>query len=284
MHCTSFLILTINFVDLSFAQVSSSSNGLISLLANLIPGVVTSSGGLDVAASVCETFKPGNAMGAALASVFGSPYYGNQTCEKDTSGGSGQFKANYVTDPTLPSHTIYAPKSRPPASEKLPVIIWGNGACLAIGTMFQNFLTEVASHGFLVVANGEPVGLSMTNYRDLITSIDWVTSNPAAKKYGNIDLGNIAIAGQSCGGMEAYSASFNTTKHKLTILFNSGFLNPSDAGKISQMKKPIAYFLGGKTDMATSPVRGFNNSLIKMLTFSRALVITIIFLVQFLLF
>jgi hypothetical protein len=42
--------------------------------------------------------------------MFGSPYYGNQTCEKDTTGGSGRFNAQYTTDPTLPEHTIYAPK------------------------------------------------------------------------------------------------------------------------------------------------------------------------------
>jgi dienelactone hydrolase len=128
--------------------------------------------------------------------------------------------------------------------------------------MFQNFLTEIASHGFLVLADGEPTGLGMTSYKDLMKSIDWVTSNPAAKKYGNIDLENIAIAGQSCGGLEAYSASINTDKHKLTILFNSGMLNPFDSTTIPQLKKPVAYFLGGKTDMAQAQVRFLTNELL----------------------
>jgi Chlorophyllase enzyme len=181
--------------------------------------------------------------------MFGSPYYGNQPCQKDVTGGSGRFKANYTTDPTLPAHTLYVPLQVPPPSEKLPVIIWGNGACLGIGTMFQNFLTELASHGFMVVSNGAPIDLAMTTYKDLLTSIDWVTTNPAAKKYGNIDLDKIAIAGQSCGGMEAYEASYNSTKHKLTVLFNSGNLNPFDS-RVTGLKTPVAYFLGGKTDMA----------------------------------
>jgi dipeptidyl aminopeptidase/acylaminoacyl peptidase len=129
-------------------------------------------------------------------------------CMKDDSGGSGPYKANYTVDASLPNHTIYAPKTRPPDSEKLPVIVWGNGACVAVGTMFYNFLNELASYGFLIIANGRPNGGGsgmQSNYRDLIKSIDWVTSNPAAKKYGNIDTSKIVAAGQSCGGLEAVS-------------------------------------------------------------------------------
>jgi len=192
-------------------------------------------------------------MGKALSSVFGSPYYGGGTCAKDTSGGSGPYKAAYTTDPTLKDHTIYAPKTPPPDNVKMPVLIWGNGACLAVGTMFMNFLTEIASHGFFVVANGAPVGMSMTSYKDLLTSIDWVTTNPAVKKYGNVEIDNLAIAGQSCGGGEAYRASLETNKSKLIMLFNSGGMSVTPQ-QVKKIKTPIAYFLGGKTDMATSGV------------------------------
>src|ERR1700712_492249 len=80
--------------------------------------------------------------------------------ETDTSGGSGPFKAAAFTDPTLPKHTIYAPQTPPPADVKLPVIVWGNGLCAATGTFFYNFLMEVASHGFVVIANGAPAPAS----------------------------------------------------------------------------------------------------------------------------
>jgi hypothetical protein len=73
----------------------------------------------------------------------------------DNTGGSGPYKATIFTDPTLPRHTIYAPKTPPPADVKMPVIVWGNGLCAAMGTFFYNFLAEIASHGYIVYANLE---------------------------------------------------------------------------------------------------------------------------------
>jgi hypothetical protein len=156
---------------------------------------------------VCQTFDGKNKMGASIGAMFGSPngVGPDEQCMVDRTGGSGPYKANYTEDATLPDHTIYAPMTPPPADVKLPVIIWGNGFCMAAGTMFGNFLNEIASHGFVIVANG-PVksgSMSQTTYQDLIKGLDWVTKNPAAKKYGNLDLDKIAVAGQSCGGLEA---------------------------------------------------------------------------------
>jgi hypothetical protein len=48
-----------------------------------------------------------------------SPY------QKDDSGGSGPYKAHYVEDPSLPKHTIYAPKE--PPKEPMPAIVFGEG-------------------------------------------------------------------------------------------------------------------------------------------------------------
>ena len=82
--------------------------------------------GDDMIASVCKT------KGTMIETMFGSPW-GNlpgEECMRDDSGGSGPYKANYTMDPTLPEKTIYAPKTPPPAGEKIPVIIWGNGKTL----------------------------------------------------------------------------------------------------------------------------------------------------------
>jgi hypothetical protein len=67
--------------------------------------------------------------------------------------GTGPFKAIMAEDPSLPDHTLYYPANMGPAG-KLPVITWGNGACLNAGNRFRDFLTEIASHGFLVVSGG----------------------------------------------------------------------------------------------------------------------------------
>src|ERR1700761_5869319 len=75
-------------------------------------------------------------------------------------GGSGQYKATSSVEPSLTKHTIYAPKS-PPAGAKLPLITWGNSGCAADGVGFATFLTEVASHGYVIVVSGQ--GSSFTS-------------------------------------------------------------------------------------------------------------------------
>jgi hypothetical protein len=69
-------------------------------------------------------------------------------------GGSGAYPARLLTEPTLPKHTIYAPKTPPPKNVKMPVLIWGNGGCTSSGTPYGLFLTNIASHGYLAIANG----------------------------------------------------------------------------------------------------------------------------------
>jgi len=182
-----------------------------------------------------------------------------------TNGGSGPYKAAYTTDPSLPKHTIYAPKTPPPATVKMPVIAWGNGACTMSGTMFKDFLTEIASYGYLVISNGIPVNntnptdpnsdfiLAMTTGQSkpsmLTDSVDWATKGGAAK-YGNIDTTKITTAGQSCGGLESLSASYHDDRIKGTVLFNSGVVDRKKKYLLKELKYPVAYFTGQKLDGA----------------------------------
>jgi hypothetical protein len=73
-------------------------------------------------------------------------------------GGTGQFKAVMVSDESLPTHTIFRPQNLSVFGKKnkLPVIAWGNGACANSPWEHVNFLNEVASYGFLVIAIGPP--------------------------------------------------------------------------------------------------------------------------------
>jgi hypothetical protein len=98
------------------------SGGLLGLLANM-PGMPKPQPGDDMIASVCKV------NGTIIETIFGSPWgkEPGEECMRDDSGGSGPYKANYTEDATLPDRTIYVPKTPPPATEKIPVIIWGNG-------------------------------------------------------------------------------------------------------------------------------------------------------------
>jgi len=71
-------------------------------------------------------------------------------------GGTGPYKAIMYTDNSLTTHTVLRPNDLSVfgKSLKLPIIAWGNGACANSPWEHINFLSEVASCGFLVIAIG----------------------------------------------------------------------------------------------------------------------------------
>ncbi|KAK4169643.1 Alpha/Beta hydrolase protein, partial [Cladorrhinum sp. PSN259] len=160
-------------------------------------------------------------------------------------GGSGPYLANYTTDPTLSAHTIYLPNIIP-AGLKLPVMVFGNGGCRADGTSFLSILTEISSHGIMVIASSSPAGTGTTTSKMLKDAIDWVVKSAGTGKYAAVDATRIAVAGQSCGGVEAYDLATDPRVTSVGIL-NSGAFSGQQA---ASFKKPTFYFLGGSGDIA----------------------------------
>lgn len=76
------------------------------------------------------------------------PYYA-----PETPLGGGAFPAVMEAEPSLLEHIVYHPADMD-AAGKLPVVVWGNGACIHAGNRFRTFLTELASHGFVVISAG----------------------------------------------------------------------------------------------------------------------------------
>ena len=166
-------------------------------------------------------------------------------------GGSGPYSAGYETTIRLANHTIYRPNTLP-ADVKLPIVAWGNGACRADGTWFENILTEWASHGFLVIANGRPGGFGSTDSDMLVESIDWAVAENTrvgSKYRGRIDTTKVAVMGQSCGGIETYEVA-DDPRITTTVLWNSGLLSDSQNYLLTRLRAPIAYFIGGPSDIA----------------------------------
>ena len=71
-------------------------------------------------------------------------------------GGSGPYKAIMMEEASLTTHTIFRPQDLSKFDKKnlLPVLVWGNGGCANSPSGHINFLNEVASQGFLIVAIG----------------------------------------------------------------------------------------------------------------------------------
>jgi len=214
--------------------------------------------------------------------------------------GTGPLKAIMEVDPTLAKHTVYRPNDMNAiGSAKLPIVAWGNGACAADGNAFRIFLTEIASHGYLVVANGPigpdraqfppvvlpnrgaaPIGAGTpgdaaraaappvitstppTTTAQLIEAIDWAireNSRQGSRYYGKLDTAKIAVAGMSCGGVQAIEASVDP-RIKTTIVANSGLMtvptSMSGSGKpvpkesLKLMHAPVLYLSGDESDIA----------------------------------
>lgn len=179
-----------------------------------------------------------------------SPSTGTSTSPRPGTGGSGPYPANYETSGGLPNHTIYRPETLP--AERLPIFVWGEGGCAANGTASLPFLREIASHGFLVLASGAPNGSGSTTAAMLTQSMDWAVaenSRQGSKYYGRLNTGKIAVAGWSCGGLEAYEVS-NDPRVTTTGIFSSGLLNDANDYQLRRLTKPVAYFIGGPGDIA----------------------------------
>src|SRR5690606_26196922 len=154
-------------------------------------------------------------------------------------GGTGPFKAIMMTESSLPTHTVFRPTDLNAASKKgkLPIIVWGNGACANSPWEHVNFLSEVASHGFIVIAIG-PMPQEGERTRDrstssqLIDAVDWAIAqnNDKSSLYsGKLDIKKIAVAGMSCGGLQALEVAPDP-RVTTTVICNSGILPTPGSG------------------------------------------------------
>lgn len=202
-------------------------------------------------------------------------------------GGNGPYKAIMLGDTTLCTHTIFRPSDLTPfgSKEKLPIVIWANGGCRNSAGEFRNFLSEIASNGFLILAIG-PVNNTLTGGGEIETGttdsrliqegIDWAIAENGRKGssyYNKVMTDKIAVMGQSCGGIQALDVLTDSRVTTL-VIWNSGLFstppvipsssNTGNAPAVPRMNLPnvpksdlmklhcpIAYFVGGEFDMAT---------------------------------
>jgi hypothetical protein len=172
---------------------------------------------------------------------------------------TGPFKPVLEEDPGMPEWTVYRPETLGEALH--PVLAWGEGGCLKNGTLYGNWLLELASHGYIAIADGppteagsDPVGAGMrmgATGEVLVSALDWLVKEndrPCSRYYRKIATDKLAVAGQSCGGLMAlYSAG---DKRVTTAIIGNSGLFAADPTTYSALHGPIAYLIGGPSDVA----------------------------------
>ncbi|MFU2512059.1 MAG: poly(ethylene terephthalate) hydrolase family protein [Pseudoalteromonas prydzensis] len=181
-------------------------------------------------------------------------------------GGSGPFIAIAATETSLGDYVVYRPKQLIGTKElptKLPIIIFANGGCMDTSFPFEHMLSDIASHGYLVIALGKMQNslddrpLNKASNDMIPHAIDWITaqsSNPLSEFYQSANLEKVAIAGQSCGGAQLLATAADKRINSY-LMFNSGIgdmtMASADVKSLQNLHAPIIYLVGGPTDIAT---------------------------------
>lgn len=196
---------------------------------------------------------------------------------------SGKYEIVIEHDQALTSHTIYRPTNL--SDGQHPVVVWGEGGCVDAGMMFPEFLSELASHGIVIVADGPPINMAQARAArqaganggndavsgetnegtaerrrppfiepdgtDLITGLDWISEQnktQGSRFYQKLNLNKVAAMGMSCGGLMAYGASSDPRITTVGI-WNSGLLRP-DEKIYADLHSSIIIITGDDSDVA----------------------------------
>ena len=197
-----------------------------------------------------------------------------QSAQPDTIG-TGPFPAVKLEEPTLPDHVVYRPSDMAGLRDlRMPLYVFGNGACADDGASARLHLLEIASHGYLAIASGrirsgpgvaQPAPLSETQNRtsadQLREAIAWAereNRRPESPYHGRLDPSKVAVSGHSCGGLQALQLA-DDPRVSTFVIMNSGIYNDGrpgrsnirlDKGQLERLTGPILYVLGGESDMA----------------------------------
>lgn len=143
-----------------------------------------------------------------------------------------------VSEPAFgsPGHVLFRPARLDafPAADSLPVVAWGNGGCAINTGRYGEFLSTIASHGFLVLGTTAVEGAErrQATADDLRAALDWAEAEAAragSPLQGKIATDRMAVMGQSCGGFLSITLGSDPRVDTIGV-FNSG-IQPVPAGE-----------------------------------------------------
>jgi dienelactone hydrolase len=177
-----------------------------------------------------------------------------------------------VSEPAygLPSHHIYRPAdlSAFPGRDTLPVMAWGNGGCAIDSTRYGEFLSTIASHGFLVISTVpvEGQGRARGVAQNMIDAFDWAdaeNTRQGSPLNGKIATDKMSAMGQSCGGFMSVSAGADPRVGTIGM-FNSAVQPPNPDGQgggnattddLAKLHGPVLMINGGEVDFMYEPAQ-----------------------------
>jgi len=210
-------------------------------ISNPGPGVVPAAGvTLPDLSGDAARFPPGTEVNSTKLAIQGKV---------------GAYSVGIIEDAAFPNRTVYVPQNVPNGT-RVPIFAWQNGSCRLYGRMYQAFLHEIASHGFLVIANGPRDALDPGRS----TADRQIDSVKYARKWANapftVDKDKIAFGGHSCGGGETSRnlAQLNRGQVTTGLIFNSVGQNED----LRRTNVPLLLVHGGKTDTEARATEAFN--------------------------
>jgi hypothetical protein len=220
--------------------------------------------GMAPATAVCD---PKDKTPAPMPSSF-KVIVGYDTLMKEPT--TGPLKPVIEVHSGFPEWTVYRPETVGPET-KHPIVIWGEGGCLQNGTLYGQWLLELASYGVIAIADGKPAASASSDpaangirpgpdAKPMMMAIDWITAEnarPCSPFYQKLAVDKIGIGGQSCGGMMTL-LSAGDKRVATAMVFNSG-LSSGDATLFGSYHAPMLFLAGGSSDFlstsATANVR-----------------------------
>lgn len=156
----------------------------------------------------------------------------------------------------FPGYTVY----RPAEPGRYPVVVWGNGGARNSNEEFQTFLSQVAAHGFVIIAIGEldarfcpPVG--EPDPAKMTWVVDWVSHDPGdgegAELRHQIEASKVAVMGQSAGGVQAWGAAGHPAVSSMASWNSGSAIGIQDRDRTGAVHGPVLIVCGGPHDFAT---------------------------------
>jgi dienelactone hydrolase len=170
-------------------------------------------------------------------------------------------------------YTVYRPADLDRVRGRLPVVVFGNGACRhTSNNELLTLETLLAAHGFVVVAVGGFDGPALTEngspepqvITDAITWAERENGRRGSALRDRLDTRRIGVTGHSCGGIEALVAGADP-RVKSVLSLDSGFFADGTLGygreNLRKLHTPVLFVDGGPDDVAY-PNSGANYDLV----------------------